>query len=383
MVLKGGKGRGAFHSNRKTQGSGGTSAPANTRNWTAANFPKVAAGLARVRAGTGRMRIACSPGDSTTSGINATRLTSGPAAMAAQLATSWGVPVSTNSIIGAGASGTTAAAVTAHDSRITSTGSPIASSANYGGNTLRLAAATQSWILAFAQCDTIELYWDTGPGNGTFTLYLDGVSQGVQNCTGGSYVVNKTTLSGLADTTHTITFEWASGTTFMIGGIGYRSSVKAVDVINGGWPSSTTVNWNTSTGISPRDGWLKIGADLSIIATGINDENASADPATTFITNETALVTYGQGTVSSDVMLLVPNWWTGGASVATQQAYEAAILAISDSKAAPCYDFRTLYPSWQALQDAGGMGGNTIHPNATGYSLLWTPMAQALAAVVP
>ena len=382
MSIHTGKGRGFAHSNRKSQGLG-SSGPANTRNWTAGGFTKLAAGLARVRGATGRCRIACGPGDSTTAGINATRLTSGPAALAARLATVWGVPVSTNSIIGGGASGTTAAAINAHDSRITYTGTPIGSSPNFGGNTLRLAVTGESWTLTFAQCDTIELYWDTGPGNGTFTLYLDGVSQGVQNCTGGSYVVNKTTLSGLSDTTHTVKFEWASGSTFVIGGIGYRSTVPGVDVINGGWPSSTSVNWNTATGISPRDGWLKIGADLSIIATGINDENAGADPNTSFVTNETALVTYGQGTVACDMLMVVPNWWTGGASVATQQAYQAAIKTISDSKSAPCYDFRTLYPSWQALQDAGGMGGNTIHPNATGYSLLWTPLADAIAVVVP
>ena len=122
---------------------------------------------------------------------------------------------------------------------------------------------------------------------------------------------------------------------------------------------------------------------MTIIATGINDENNAADPATSFNAAEASLVEYGKTNLGADVLLLVPNWWSGAASVATQQAYQASIAAISDAKSVPMYDFRSAWASWTAMNSAGLMGGNTVHPNATGYSTLWTPIADAIAAVLP
>lgn len=376
---------GIFATATPGKGVGMPKSPANTRNWTAARFTKVVSGLARVRGGTGRMRVA-SAGDSTTSGINATRATSGPAALAARLAALWGVPVSTNSIFGAGSVGTTAVAVNAHDSRITSAGSPTASANTYGGPSLRLAATGQSWTLSFGQCDTLELYWMMGAGHGAFNLYIDGSLYGSNpiNCSIASgYTYHKTTVTGLSDAPHTVTAEWSSGTTYVVGGIGTRSTVPAVDVLNGGAPSTKTTDWTVSSGNSMGDLWKLLAADVNIITLGINDENAQAMLPASFTTNLSALVDTSKTTLGSDTIVVVPNWINNGTSLTTMQATEAAILAASDSKSVPAYDFRSLYPSWQAMQNAGLMGGNTVHPTAAGYSALWTALANAIVAVAP
>lgn len=360
-------------------------------NLKTSNTRKLRAGLARVRAGiagTDDCVIACI-GDSKTAGAQAQGAGGGgyagnypltwPVQLAKLLAAS-GMPADWNSWF-CDHNVNAVSSLAAYDVRWVLGAGWLTGGAYWScgpgycltnRTTTNVAALTPT--VAF---DGIELYYITGGGFGTFKIDVDGGSAlGTYN-TWTSEGVTKVTITGLANTTHTINFTPTSlGNGIFIYGLRIlNSTAPKVDVINLGSAGTTSTVWVSSSrpweGVGPLSNGVLAPA-CTFIDLQINDALLLTG-ASTYQTQMQTIITAAK--VSGDVVLINTypgNTGAGGIYVNADGAgftpYQDAIRTLAAANDVPLIDLKERWTSYAASQPLGYYGDTTVHGSALGYA---------------
>lgn len=323
-------------------------------NAQSAGLRKFRSSLAKAEAGTGLADIVVC-GTSISGGTGSTRATSWPAYLQSLL-TAKGYTV--------GGTGIMAAAGNPADLRVTLGAGWTA----FSGTTTTLAqCSTNLATITFAGDvggTVVDVYVWNGGGPGTIAWKIDGVAQTAITVTNDN-LINKTTVTGLANANHTVILTCGGvGTTYVVGvDVHATSGVKVTNLGMGGSTSSNISN--TGQNFSP----LQLAKNqftnaLVFIEYGANDGTYSTlqSNITTGITtlnsvSDVALVAYAarQNDVSVDPATVSAN------AYGNEQLHRA----LSDTYAVPVVDLFDrfgLYSLWSAL----GLSADSIHPNTVG-----------------
>jgi len=341
---------------------------------------KTQAALARVRAGIANMTVCC-VGDSIEAGVSSQGNTSGGTIWTNAKATAWptllatllnnaGLKASIDNVTSDNLTNTHLGTVPAYDPRVAlganwsyqalpvPGGFPIAAVAGSLG-----AAAAETLAFTPAGAFTsVDVYWYRSGSVGTFTIDIGGGVLGTQAA--GANGVVKTTITGMADTTHTLNLiRTVLGSVLILGIVCYRSTAKSVNILNMGGSGMTSTQWNDSTGLySPVPALGAYAPDLTIIKLGTNDwSNVNSFSAATTAANLTALVTKAQQT--GDALLVVPPpSITSYASAANQATTISAIYAVGAAMSVPILDLTTRWDSYTVSNALGYFCTDGIHP---------------------
>lgn len=201
---------------------------------------------------------------------------------------------------------------------------------------------------------------------GVFTVSVDGGAPVTVTPAGGSLAVATYSVTGLADTVHTIQVVRTSGTVTIYGFKVSKST--GLQIHNMALVGVSANNW-ASEALTPRTrGWLtnrlSISPDVVHIALGANDLNYSRTTTQCVADIETIA---GQWE-DSDIILHAMPAPSPAASVptppsdATWQDYIARMRALATSLDCPLVDLYRRYGSY-ATANANGLMGDPVHPN--------------------
>lgn len=345
------------------------------------SFRKARAALAKVRAGTGNMKIMC-VGDSTTGGLGTDSSvdTSKYPGRLSTLLNSYFAPAS---LAYATAQGSGLATPGTGDSRIAFSGSFQYNSFGPGPGSWYIpsgSSGTLTFTPGFA-ADTLEVGYMRLSGYGSATVNADGGSSlGTVNCNNASQSITTATFTTTLGT-HVWNVVGASvtGNVIVAWLRAYDSTSRKIHVANMGHTGTTTAatstNWTSSGGWGQLDGITAMAPDLTIISLGINDAGAST-AAATWQANMGTIITTAQA--SGDVLLcsVIP-------SNTSQATYEAQYQALFPTLAAT-YGCAWLDAPWTrwggSYTTANSLGfmADNLHGSAAGYA----DWAQALASAI-
>ena len=379
--------------------------PANSiytfSNFKTTNTRKLRAALARVQSGVGPDGVFLCIGDSKTAGAGATTAGSYVGAypnsypvQLAKLLTSRGTNAGWNSWF-CDHNVNSVATLPQYDARWTLGAGWLTGGAYWAcgpgycltnRTTTNVAALTPT--VAF---DGIELYYITGGGFGTFKIDVDGGSAlGTYN-TWTSEGVTKVTITGLANTTHTINFTPTSvGSGIFIYGLRIlNSTAPKIDVCNWGAAGSTSSSWLPNAhpweGVMPlKDG--KIGQDCSFIDIQINDLLVASPDVTSYTANMQEIITAAK--VSGDVVLLNTypgNTAAGGFYVNTDGAifntFQQALYGLAMTNDCPIISLKQRWTSYNVSQPLGYYSDTTVHGSRQGYGDVAQTVTQLITSV--
>ncbi|UVT31825.1 LipC-like lipase [Gordonia phage Kewpiedoll] len=374
---------------------------ATLHNFTTPNLRKARAALARVRNGSGDMKLLCA-GDSTTGGakastaatyvaqksyphqlaglLNAHMIPSAPG-LATPRGTSTAITADTRWNAGAGW------AMNGWTNAYLGFGGK---GANFRGTGITGGPLTFQY--PGVNADTFDVYYRRAPSSptaGTFSVQATGGS--VVNvdaaAVGGAPRIDKVTVTaGAAATTNVVTvLGLTDAKSVEIVNIVPRLSTKSqVLVGNAGISGSTTVDWVTYSSNNVANDFGGLGAikayapDLTILDLGINNANALSMPVGEFIPSLQQIIAAAQ--VSGDVILktMMPT----AASVApATAALEAQYVAAIKQLGLPVIDYFTRSAPGNDYLAAGMLNADGIHGTDLGYLDVAHTVFEALRAV--
>ena len=330
-------------------------------NFDPLNLPYARAAMARVRAKTGRMKIAAL-GDSLTAGqgsgsgtyqtINE-KATSYPTALV-NLLNGYGIPASldsqwSDSNVSAASGGAT---VTPWANFAVGAGWVISSSNVSIGGGLWNNTSTTGTALALttsAAVDTCDVYY-LNYGGGQFSVDIDGGGTIYPTLTGPTTLAKATLTASLA--THTVNVKRTSSTgqVFIAGADCYAAANHQVSVWNWGSSGSQAGVWwsYAANPFSPLNAIGFYAPDLTIINLGTNDENAGVTYAT-FTANMQAIITAAKA--SGDVILVFHS--DNANSGAMQGVTLAALQALAASNNLPLINMTSRLGPWATIVSVG------------------------------
>jgi lysophospholipase L1-like esterase len=353
------------------------------KNFKPSNTRHLRYGLARVRTGTGRLRLALL-GDSTTAGTGANTGTSGlvgaypyayPSVLASILNARLASASNLNSIWGVVAS---TASYSTFDTRLTLgagwANSPVLSIAPMWLN------STTTNAFAFTpvgQFDTADIWYVKTPGYDSFTVNVDGgATLETVDCNAAVAVGKQTVTCALGSHTLNIARSGIGGNVQIIGIETYNSAAFGIDVFNWGYHGSTSTTWNsTALAYSPANAIAAIAPDVVTIGLGINDTGATADA--TFRTNIQVLIT--KAVSVGDCIIVIPNpvIADGQYSQANQNTLRQSLLSLAATNDLPVIDRKLSMESYTQA-NASGLMYDVLHPNKFGYTEVASLFANAL-----
>lgn len=360
------------------------------RNFRPSNTLHLMAGLARVRDGTGRLIIACGPGDSTTAGTGAATGTSGqvgayplswPAQFQSLLAARF-TTTGSNSLFGQINRGVVTYA--SFDTRATFGSGWAASTFTSIGP--MWANSTTTNALSFVPADSfdsIDVFYtsNTAPAQATFTVNVDGGAALATVDANVTAALRKLTITGIALATHTINIQrtGAGGILNIAGIVAYNSTAPGINIWNWGDHGTKAATWSASTGVWSLVNSLGTYApDVMIYGLGINDEDVT-DHAT-FKTQVQTIVT--KQLLTGDCIIAIPNPVNPAANTqAGQNDIRAALLEIATTNNLPVID-RTLEMVSYASANANSWMYDNLHPNQAGYAVVAALVNKAILSAV-
>lgn len=389
---------------RSLSGSSGSPTPTPTPTPTS-TLAVFAAGVARVRGGTGRA-IHLAIGDSTTAGwgggaatgkaLTTTESTSGNANYARRggypykLAEAWtaaGVPARADGFFGNGRTtnqpslpeslaanpnlGGGANWVLSNISSAPSIGG------SYYGNTSTTDALTFTPDVA---ADRFDLYFVQYESGATFTVSDASGVLATINAQNATRALGKATIVRASGTGAISIQRTGTGTgLFVVGILPYDTVDRRLEVVNGGWGSSRTTDWKLATnGYQPYPAIGSLGGiDLITINLGVNDKNQGSSLAT-FQADLQTVAAQCKGT-GADVVLVKPiQPTTTSAGYYLPQAWLAAIDTVTANLSLqPAAD---LFAGISLDTADGGDYWDVIHLAASGYQKVATYLRANLAA---
>ncbi len=344
---------------------------------------KVQAALARVRSNTGNMIVAC-VGDSLTAGVGAQGGTVGAAVWTgakalsyptrlAALLNSSGLVASIDNVTSDNSTVQHSGTVPGFDTRVTLGANWTISAINTAGGQMigsnvgslgAAAAETMTFTPANAFTE-VDIYWYRSPAVGTFTADIG--SGVLATMAAGTAGLQKTTITGMSNTTHTLNLiRTVVGNVFIIGIVCRQTAVKSVSVLNLGWSGARTSTWvANSTLYDPLPALGFYAPDLTVIMLGTNDFGNAVSGAST-IASLTLLV--NQARVSGDALIVIPPATiTSFASVAAQAETVAAIQQVAATLGVPVIDMNSRWESYAISNALGFYNTDGIHYLNPGY----------------
>lgn len=344
---------------------------------SSASYSRLKAAAAKVKNGTANMRI-CRGGDSTELGslslgsgtpIAGNRAVS-PAVFFTAALNQSGLPANCDSFIGDGAlKKTNATALGVYDTRITKgtfDGSSTVLTAG-GGTISDTAGTTPMNFLPLNPVDTVEVYYATNAGLGSFALSRTGDAANPTISQVGASGVGKYTFTGALGNVNGLNLARVSGGVYVIGEIAYNSAVKSIQVVPVSWSGGTTTDWtDSSTGFAALSAEVALAADFWLWRPGINEWNQSI-PVATFQAKLDLLVS--SLLVGSDVALATPYPSRNTSfTLALQKTYVDAIFAVAAKYNLAVNDTWSKVASWEQ-GNAFGYYGDNLHPQRPLYQL--------------
>lgn len=332
---------------------------------------------ARVAAGTGRGTILCL-GNSKTAGVTDVNGSAGdhqqsyPKYLADALAAR-GIAASYRNFVA------TAKLAASYNSQISAGAGWGASGNTIGGPAWYNNSTTNPLVWSPpGSIDTIDLYWMTASGYGTFTYAVDGGAT-TSVATAGASGIGHVTLSGLSAGAHTLTMARVSGTVRIIAAIGRLSTAPAIDVINAGWGGGISTEIAADDAAYRSLGGVRtLAPDLTILALDTNDYTPAYGPVslTTYRANIAAIIAAGQVSGSVIVSAEYPSAITRQ-TLAIQQSYWAAAREVAVAAGCPWLDL----PSWMggSYEAAPSLYADDTHPTRAAYQAQAAWYADALA----
>ena len=336
----------------------------NVYNWKPSNTRHLRAALGRAKSGAGAAKIGFA-GDSTTAGYQATASTQSVPIVVRDLLSASGYPImGTGPVVGNPGGGPGGFL----DSRWSFTGSWT----TQAGNNNFLYQTTASGATATFTSDkpgtVVELrYMNNG---GAFTYAIDGGAATTVTPTGAGTLAS-VTVTGLANTTHTLTITTTSTSPFYLVWADVRGATSGVLIANFGVCSSTTGDWVNGNFYFPGNMMADWAPDVTFLNLGINDVGGSV-ATSTIKANLQTLIT--QFKASGDVIMVTSNPHQSLNFTALNQAkYQLAIS--NDIPLIDLYDRFTSY----AVSNPLGLYADAAHPNGTGYADLGRCVFQAIS----
>lgn len=207
--------------------------------------------------------------------------------------------------------------------------------------------------------------------NGEFTVSIDGGAAVTVPSSPGNEM-RTYTVTGLANTTHTITVTVSSTTAVYVYAARVRS-VAGLSLSNWGFSSAKASDWLTVPWYLNTNSVISTNPALVLIGLGTN-EAGNAVSAATYQANMITLV--DRFRANSDVVLLAPIPLNG----IDQSAHRAALYNVAQSRDVPVID---LAERWLSAASALGLGmysDGGIHPSDVGYADMGNAIAGVLAA---
>ena len=362
-------------------GAGAYTRVGNVYNFSPNALRKTRAALARAAAGSGYARIVC-VGDSITAGKGATNRYTGsfPSVLRSVLSAQGATGGGTGWCFPFANLGTT------NDSRWTYTNfGPYTSGDQTTMNFVSSTTANATLSFTSDQSGTVVdiAYLNN---SGAFTYSIDGGAAVTVTPT-GTQTIQKVTISGLSNATHTVLITASTASFTAISAIQVRNSTSGLLVSNPAVAASKTTPWTTGGSLP----WYVSGKfarlvepspDLVIIEPMVvNDAQTSGGlvaPATSQ-SNLVDIITQFKGLSGAPEILLVmpPTPNPANITTATWTPYVQAVYAAADSAGVPLID---VADRWGSYSTANGLGlmFDTYHPSDAGYQ----DTARAIAALV-
>lgn len=241
-----------------------------------------------------------------------------------------------------------------------------------------LGSSTAVWASVSGSGHTLTLNTDT-PGTvleivttgvtAAFTYSVDGDSP-VAVIPSGLSALQTITVTGLTDTTHTIVITSVTGTNYVIS-VGVYPDTGVV-LGNAGFLGTTAADWDTTGYNAGIQLALTPNPDFVVLELGINDYNASVDPATFTVSLE-SLVDKVR-TAGAELLLVGSHLPDDSGDF---DAYLSAIYDVADAKNVPLLDLGDAfgaYAAWSVL----GIQASGIHLNHKGYARKAANWAEAI-----
>ena len=220
----------------------------------------------------------------------------------------------------------------------------------------------------------VEIY--SLSNSAAFTYSIDGAAAVTVTPSGaGTNVISKTTVTGLANTTHTVTINVTTAATTYVLGAGVRNAT-GVQVDNHGLSGSQTSHWIALNWFQAKAVAESLPSDAVFISLGTNDSGSSV-ATSTFKTNMTTIIN-AHTALGRPVMIIVPT-----APQSTHIAYPmwpqyvAAHYDLADSLNLPLLDLTDIQGTWDQANTAGMFQG-AVHENEKGYALNAASLLAAL-----
>lgn len=231
-------------------------------------------------------------------------------------------------------------------------------------------------------CDTFEIYYLSGSGNGSFSWAIDGGSTTTINAATGSQTVSVATVTTTSGT-HTLNLKEVSGAANIIG-VGARLSTDlgGIELTWQGVSSTTTDYWGNGSvnAFGSQNALAAYDPDLLILGLGLNDSHSVlAGSPSVYKTNLEYIVDQQRANLG-DVLLVLP-WKSDAVNQLDFTPFRQAAYEVADDKDVALLDLGDRWPSVPATAVAEPyalMNSDHIHGTERGY---WD-MAQAVADVL-
>jgi lysophospholipase L1-like esterase len=350
---------------------------------------------ARAQAGTGLARIV-TVGGSATSGFYASnpRTKSWPGLLAADLQALYGDGGSGFQTTGftpailSGGDATALAAWQAVGATVGQTGTWTQGGSFYGPSGHYLYTETTAASLTFSvRGTTIRIYTVVGGSTRPSMLYsIDGAADVSIAQPSGTAAIQVTTVTGLTDTTHTVTVKAGTATTGQYLSVCGVSGERASGVIvhNLAIGGATSARYGTSylsTGLNATfNGGADFPADLAIWSAGPNDASANNSPDV-WSTNTSrwlrAIRDNDPDGKGPDIMFAMPHFGRHEGTNFRYQDYVGRARELAETYQVACINWWTIgrnsWPYWNGLgywgtnAGTGATGTDTVHLSDTGF----------------
>lgn len=214
-----------------------------------------------------------------------------------------------------------------------------------------------------------------GDNFGAFTVSIDG-GTAVQVTSTGASALATYRVTGLANTTHTITITVTTATVY-IQYAGVRQANGGMVVANFGITSSKGADWDDGPFYAPKSVIAAWNPHVSILCLEVND-SAQATVLTSYKTQIETVITTLKAV--GDVILCTSNPFSAGGG--PMSMYTKTLYDLANTYDLGLIDITSMYGGTYAAATAAGLMYDTLHPNDAGYALDGAGIAKAILAVV-